>query len=146
MALEILWAGGDETDTDGGFANAQGILTAVDVTIPTGDLAGGVYDSSGQFYPLPEYVVSDPTNLSAESPPVTDEDDKVDAEETAEATEEEIKRRDEKGKGVVITLKARLSDGGGKDIVVKVGKDEPVRLVTRRIFDAAGVSSTNNFA
>lgn len=123
-------------DTDGGYGTAQTILTAADITIPTGDLANGVYDSFGAFYPLPEHIVSDPVNLAVVPPRGANDADKSEDEQS----EEEIKRRDEKGKGVMVEVKARLSDNGGHDLTIKIGKDETVRLVTRRILEASGVS------
>lgn len=136
-ALEIVWAIPNAgSDTDQGYATAQTILTAADITIPTGDLASGVYDRLGAFYPLPEYIVSDPSNLAIVPPRVLSDGDKSEGEQS----EEEIKRRDGKGKGVMVELKARLSDNGGIDVVVKFQKDESVRLVTRRVLDASGVS------
>jgi hypothetical protein len=133
VALEVLWRKGDLHEDDGGLATAQSILTAADITIPTGDLANGVYDSFGNFYPLPEYVVSDPVKMEGKS-------------EEEEESEDELKRRDEKGKGVMVELKARLSDGGGRDLVLRVGKDDSVRLVTKRIMEASGVSHNLDFA
>lgn len=138
VALEVLWKGGDPQDTDQGFGTAQTILTAADITIPTGDMAGGVYDRFGAFYPIPEYIVSDPINLAVVPPRVVLDDE--DKSEEGEQSEEELRRREEKGKRVMIELKARLSDNGGADLTVKVGKDDSVRLVTRRIFEASGVS------
>jgi hypothetical protein len=111
-------------------------LSAADITIPTGDLANGVYDSFGNFYPIPEYVVADPLNM-AEVPAVIEDGDVGKSE--VEESEDELKRKDEKGKGVMVELKARLSDGGGHDLVLRVGKDDSVRLVTRRILEASGV-------
>jgi hypothetical protein len=138
VALEVLWKGGEAQDTDRGFGTAQTILTAADITIPTGDMAGGVYDSFGAFYPLPEHIVSDPINLAVVPPRMVD--DEGDKTEEGEQSEEELRRREEKGKGVMVELKARLSDNGGADLTVKIGKDDSVRLVTRRIFEASGVS------
>lgn len=60
--------------------------------------------------------------------------------------EEEVERkREEKGKAVlkigdIVKIKARLSDRGGPDIVVTLGKDQPVRILVRRIQDEANVS------
>lgn len=143
VALEVLWRKGDLHEDDGGLATAQSILTAADITIPTGDLVNGVYDSFGNFYPLPEYVVSDPVNM-AEVPVSGGDVEEGKSEE--EESEDELKRRDEKGKGVMVELKARLSDGGGHDLVLRVGKDDSVRLVTKRIMEASGVSHNLDFA
>lgn len=130
--MEVIWRDEDNA----GLATAQSILSAADITIPTGDLANGVYDSFGNFYPLPEYVVADPLNMAA-VPVVLDDEDAGKSE--GEESEDELKRRDEKGKGVMVELKARLSDGGGHDLVLRVGKDDSVRLVTKRIMEASGV-------
>lgn len=137
VALEVLWRGGELHETDGGLATAQSILSAADITIPTGDMANGVYDSFGAFYQIPEFVVSDPDNMAAVP---LDPGNDGDASEVDELSEDELKRRDEKGKGVMVELKARLSDGGGHDLVLRIGKDDSVRLVTRRIMGASGVS------
>ena len=136
IALEVLWRGGESHEEDEGLATAQGILSAADITIPTGDLANGVYDSWGNFYSIPEYVVADPLNM-AEIP--VDFEEQEAGKSEIELSEDEMKRRDEKGKGVLVDLKARLSDGGGHDVVLRVGKDDSVRLVTRRIMEASGV-------
>jgi hypothetical protein len=146
-ALEVLWAGDDDDEDDeGGIATAQTILEAADVTLPTGDLANGAYDAFGGLYNLPEWVVSDPVNL------VADEDDDMEdglvkgTPEVVEDEEEATKRREEKGKAVlaaadVIAVKARLSDRGGADVTVHVGKADSVRLLTKRIFEESGVSA-----
>lgn len=136
MALDVLWRGGELHEEDGGLATAQTILSAADITIPSGDLANGVYDSFGNFYPIPEFVVSDPLNMAEVPVEVLEDDNKSET----ELSEDEMKRKDEKGKGVMVELKARLSDGGGHDLVLRVGKDDSVRLVTRRIMEASGVS------
>ncbi|CAK7262936.1 hypothetical protein SEPCBS57363_000311 [Sporothrix epigloea] len=44
-------------------ATAQTILDAADITLPTGDMAQGAYDAFGNYYALPAYIVSDPSNL-----------------------------------------------------------------------------------
>ena len=140
-ALEVLWAGpeGDEE----GLATAQTILEAADVTLPTGDLANGAYDALGALYSLPEWVVSDPSNLVEEIEGQVDEGKGADTTEDEE--EEAVRRREEKGKAVLaaadmISVKARLSDRGGADVVVQVGKGDSVRLLTRRVFEESCVS------
>lgn len=146
-ALEVLWAG--EDSDEGGIATAQTILEAADITLPTGDMANGAYDVFGALYSLPEWVVSDPTNIVVE-----DDDDAEDglvkgvpeAPEDDEDDEEVSRRREEKGKAVlaasdVIAVTARLSDRGGADVTVHVGKGDSVRLLTKRIFEESGVSA-----
>jgi hypothetical protein len=146
-ALQVLWAGDEADDSDdGGIATAQTILEAADVTLPTGDLANGAYDAFGALYSLPEWVVSDPLNLVVEM-----DDDVEDGlvkgnPEVLDEEEEAVRRREEKGKAVlaaadVIAVKARLSDRGGADVTVQVGKADSVRLLTKRIFEESGVSA-----
>jgi hypothetical protein len=152
-ALEVLWAGGDSQEGDGGLGTAQLILDAVDVTVPTGDLANGVYDGLGAFYQLPDWIVADPTNLgrsSNEGAMGKDGDGDKGRSEEGEVDEEELlRRREEKGKAVVnardmVSVKARLSDGGGPDLVVSVGRADSVRLLIRRIFEESGLPSTKS--
>ncbi|RDL42288.1 Uncharacterized protein BP5553_02267 [Venustampulla echinocandica] len=146
VALEVLWAGGDPED-DTGILTAQTILDAAGITLPTGDLAGGAYDGFGAFYPLHQFVVSDPENM-VDSPsgaaPAGDGEDK-DAESDELDEDEILRRREEKGKAVVnpkdlMNVRARLSDGAGPDLVVSVGKEDSVRLLTRRVFEESGLT------
>lgn len=132
-ALEAMWesdirraAGVESVDDDGigGLITAQGLLKAAEVTLPTGDLSNGVYDSLGNYYPLPEWIVSDPTNVAEDSRArreSVDRDGKADDDLTGEDTTEEVdedealRRREEKGKSVVdiknlVKVRARLSD------------------------------------
>ncbi|KAK0636513.1 hypothetical protein B0T17DRAFT_483551, partial [Bombardia bombarda] len=178
-ALEVLWAadadggarrgGGDgpsEEDPTVALATAQSIITAADITLPTGDPAQGAYDALGNYYSLPEHVVSDPLNVARDggSTAADDNDDndntrplgdaKVDltgeeedetGEDRDEADDEEAeRRREEKGKAVMdirdqITIRARLSDGS-RDVNVAVGKGETVRSIARHIGDEAQAS------
>ncbi|KAH8808313.1 ubiquitin domain-containing protein [Xylogone sp. PMI_703] len=148
VALEILWTGGDIDDDDGGVATAGQIFEAAGITVPTGDLANGVYDALGAFYSLPEWIVSDPTNMQEDA---EDEESSVGGEggKTAdddELDEEEVlKRREEKGKAVIsakdlIKVKARLSEGNGADVIVNIGKNDSVRLLSRKILEEAGIT------
>ncbi|KAK3176358.1 hypothetical protein OEA41_007681 [Lepraria neglecta] len=132
---------------DGDVSTAQSIVDAAGITVPTGDLNNGVYDEAGNLYQLPEHVISDPENIvvdredilkgegEGESKDVTDDDE-----------EEEMERkREEKGKqvlksGDVVKVRCRLSDRGGPDVVVCVGKDQPVRVLVRRVVEEANVS------
>ena len=101
----------------------------------------GAYDQAGNFYQMPEHVINDPNNLT-----LTSRDDVNEGEDTSNATDEEEleRRRDEKGKGVLksgemVKVKARLSDRGGPDIVVCIGKEQNVRVLARRIQEEANV-------
>lgn len=152
VALELLWSGG-EGDVNGGLATAQTIFDAAGITLPTGDLANGVYDALGQSYSLPEVIVSDPTNIvgsldgDAGSMPPNEAGDKIpDGEGSDDMDEDEVlRRREEKGKGILnpkdaIEVRARLSNAGGEDLVVSIGKDDSVGSLTSRIYEESGVS------
>ena len=146
---------------EGDLATAQTILDAAGVVLPTGDLANGAYDEVGNFYQLPEYCVADPINLVV-STTITDDNHQQEAsvaagkdEDGDEALEgyhnlsdtdsqtssQRRRRREEKGKGKApdaatkITVRARLSDRGGPDLRVEMGRHQPVRVLIRRIQD-----------
>ncbi|OAQ64133.2 ubiquitin supergroup [Pochonia chlamydosporia 170] len=134
--------GGDSPD---GLATAQSILSAAEISLPTGDLANGVYDSLGNYYQLPQWVVSDPSNISApgerdEEPEIstTGEDDSANEDvDSGSLVGESERRRHEKGKQVIdgqteLKLRARLSETG-KDFHICVNKSEPVRNVIRKL-------------
>ncbi|TPX11600.1 uncharacterized protein E0L32_007811, partial [Thyridium curvatum] len=55
--------GGRDDDDDVALATAQSILDAGEITLPTGDLAQGAYDALGNYYALPEWIASDPSNM-----------------------------------------------------------------------------------
>lgn len=111
------------SEGDEGVEGAQAILDAADATLPTGDLADGAYDALGAFYGVPQWVVRDPEGVE-------------EGEEEEEEGETE-RRREEKGKGVLegggVKVKARLSERGGRDVVVVLGRGESVRVLARRV-------------
>ncbi|KAI4164709.1 MAG: hypothetical protein LQ342_001684 [Letrouitia transgressa] len=128
---------------EGDAREAQGILDASAITLPTGDLINGAYDEAGNLYQLPEHIISDPENVVVGSQdnvktgnmPMNMTDD-----EDAEAES----RREEKGKGVLksedlVKVKARLSDRGGPDLVVAIGKEQNVRVLVRKIQEEANL-------
>ncbi|OTB01688.1 hypothetical protein M426DRAFT_63581, partial [Hypoxylon sp. CI-4A] len=145
-ALEVLW----EADT----TTAQSIIRAAEVTLPTGDLSNGAYDSLGNYYALPEWIVSDPTNVAEDRPDgkgdthQRDDDDDLTAEEdTVEEQDEDeaIRRREEKGKGVadirdMVKVRARLSENL-PDVIVSIGPEESVRSLARKIAEESGLLS-----
>ncbi|KAI1767767.1 hypothetical protein GGR53DRAFT_480571 [Hypoxylon sp. FL1150] len=166
-ALEVLWeadlrrASGEESSEDdgaGGLATAQSILKAAEVTLPTGDLSNGVYDSLGNYYALPEWIVSDPVNVAEEGSAKRGKggtgrkgDDDLTAEEdtTEELDEDEdeaLRRREEKGKGVadvraMVKVRARLSENL-PDVIISVSLDESVRSLARKVAEESGLPST----
>jgi len=155
--LEILWnpeSEGLSDDGAEGLATAQSILDAAEITLPTGNLAQGAYDSLGNYYAFHEWIISDPTNIveghdddvperiedddTKRIPPFEESDDPDD--------EEAARRREEKGKAVVdvrdlITVYARLSENA-RDVKVAVGKSDSVRVVARKILEDSGVRRT----
>ena len=129
---------------NGDISTAQSILDAAAITVPTGDLKNGAYDEAGNLYQIPEYIISDPQNIVLDqqetigkgetSNEVTDDDDEIE------------RKREEKGKevlksGDIVKVKARLSDRGGADIIIPLGKEQPVRILVRRIQEEASVRS-----
>lgn len=126
----------------GEIQDAQGILDASAITVPTGDLMNGVYDEVGNFYQLPEHIISDPENLVLGS-----QENVSKGESGSDVTDEDEveRRREEKGKGVlktgeVIKVKARLSDRGGPDIIITIGREQNVRVLVRRIQEEINVT------
>lgn len=152
-AVDVLQEpGGEGCDA---LATAQSILSAAEISLPTGDLANGVYDSLGNYYQLPQWVVSDPSNVSVANEvdemaeiSTTGEDDDTAEEETGSDSlvDNAERRRHEKGKGVVdahdqITLRARLSETG-QDFDISVSKSETVRGVIKKLACEASVSDS----
>ncbi|PGH07722.1 hypothetical protein AJ79_06199 [Helicocarpus griseus UAMH5409] len=144
----------------GDLITAQGILDAAGVTVPTGDICDGCYDESGGLYRLPEYIVMDPVNV-VESVDVNDNNTicattadlgdeeaannklAVDVDSDEELTDDIARRREEKGKVSerdLIKITARLSDRGGPDLVVTIGKNQTVAALARRIQVEAGIT------
>lgn len=149
-ALKALWdPSGLEDDGTEGLSMAQTILSAAEISLPTGNLSNGVYDSLGNYYALPEWIVCDPTNV------IDDDDSKSDlstgADDTAGEDDylddpESGSRREEKGKGVVdvreqVVLCARLSENG-RDYHISITKSETVRSVARKVAEEASVRTT----
>ena len=137
----------------GDVAEAQGIMDAINVSCPNGRIAsgrgrnrekGGVYDERGELYDIPAWVLTDPQDIiEDEEKGPTDgaaDDDDDDQEETPEAT---AQRREEKGKGrvedvgVIVQLRARLSDRG-TDVTVSVGKKQKISVVIKSIQEQIG--------
>ncbi|KAK8068785.1 hypothetical protein PG994_005401 [Apiospora phragmitis] len=150
----------DEHENEGGdgagnaddtaLATAQSILKAAEITLPTGNLANGVYDALGTYYAVPEWIVCDPVNVAASDDPKKveqdDNDDLTGGEETAEDNDEEeaaLRRREEKGKAVadvrdLTKIRARLSENS-RDIILTIGTNESVRSVIRKIKEEANL-------
>ena len=127
---------------DGDITTAQSILDAAAITVPTGDLKNGAYDEAGNLYQMPEYIISDPQNLVLNQ---QGEIQKGEVSNDATDDDEAIERkREEKGKAVLktgdmIKVRARLSDRGGPDVMISLGKDQAVRTLVRRVQEELNV-------
>lgn len=171
-ALEVLWESDPnhppgttaptQEQQEEALLTAQSIMMAADITLPTGNLAQGVYDQLGNYYPLPEHVVCNPVNVInvSDLPPSEDgdeiDDDDVDIGSIGDTkqhyvassaeddeTDKAAQRRKEKGKEVeveeeTITVRCRLSENA-RDVMVTVPKKSPVRVLARRIVEEAKV-------
>lgn len=152
----------------GELATAQGILEAAAVTTPTGSLIEGCYDEAGNLYRLPETMILDPTNIipdettrRADRTSNIDGDtmigvreakaaainsgQSVDFEKEEEDSQAIERRRDEKGKGTerdAVKVRCRLSDRGGPDVIVLLGKSQTVGTLARRVQSEADVAKT----
>ncbi len=143
-ALQVLWEPPtQETNDDGQTAlqTAQTMLTAAEISLPTGNLVNGAYDSFGNYYALPEWVVSDPQNI-VEYDHGKDDLDGGDDETQGDGEDGEMSK-EEKGKDVVddgkqIQVRARLSETGN-DITVSVSKTDIVRSVIKQMAAEAKV-------
>lgn len=144
---------------EGDLADAQGILDALAVTLPTGRLEEGAYDEHGNLYKMPEVVISDPTDvvediadMDSQTVTGTGDIDVLAAKlEAAEGSNSDLskdpsnaeKTKEAKGKAAVdkdaVKVRCRLSDRGGPDVVVLLGKSERVGTLAWRIRDEAEV-------
>ncbi|OKL59948.1 hypothetical protein UA08_04541 [Talaromyces atroroseus] len=144
---------------DGETETAQGIVDAAGVTVPTGDLCEGCYDENGVLYRLPQCIVSDPDNIADdsasavrnESPGDDIEDGILDHKMVTDDSEDELisedaeRRREEKGKmneRDMIKVQARLSDRGGPDVIVAIGKTQAVGVLARKIQSEVKIPNT----
>jgi hypothetical protein len=137
VVLDILWNGGDDMDTDGGLATAQQILTAAEITVPSGDLADGAYDGFGAFYALPEHIVSDPLDIVAtEAPKAADPaEGSGDTKDVPIVETKRVINPEDR-----ITVKARRSDGVVKDLIITASKKDSIQLLGESFTEAAKVS------
>ena len=124
----------------GEIHEAQGILDAAEITLPTGRLEQGGYDERGMLYKLPECIVSDPVN-------VVDDDQTVVGLELAKQLtvdqEDIVEEKIYKGKEAIekdaVKVRCRLSDRGGPDTIVLIGETQPVSVLVRRLRSEAAL-------
>ncbi|OAA40544.1 Small ubiquitin-related modifier, SUMO [Beauveria brongniartii RCEF 3172] len=144
-ALQVLWEPPTQGTNDDGqtaLQTAQSMLTAAEISLPTGDLVNGAYDSFGNYYALPEWVVSDPQNMierDHDNDGIGSADD-----ETQAGGEDGEMSKAEKGKevddGEQIQVRARLSETGN-DITVSVSTTDIVRSVIKKMAAETKLSS-----
>lgn len=140
---------------DGDLADAQGMLDAAAITLPTGRLEDGAYDERGVLYKLPEAILSDPTNVAVDDDgetfvgaddPGTKLEDKEMSAEALLASDELSNEKGDKGKEAIekdaVKIKCRLSDRGGPDATVLMGQSQPVSTLVRRLKNEVTVSSS----
>lgn len=147
-ALQVLWEPPTQELGDDGktaLQTAQTILTAAEVSLPTGNLVNGAYDAFGNYYQLPEWVVSDPQNIVENQDGDEVGDDGSNDETQGDGDDSEM-RREERGKDVVderelVQVRARLSETG-QDISVSVRKTDLVRVVIKKMATEAKVRSS----
>ncbi|KAJ5975963.1 hypothetical protein N7481_009670 [Penicillium waksmanii] len=146
----------------GDLSTAQSIVDAAGVTVPTGDFCEGCYDEQGALYRLPQCIVSDPENMVQNATSTGDrsrddigQDDDTEALSdgklaTDDASGDELisedleRRRDEKGKTSerdLISVQVRLSDRGGPDLVLLIGKSQSVGFLARKIHQEGELSN-----
>jgi hypothetical protein len=155
-ALEVLWDGDSVPGSNESLETAQQILGAAGITLTSGNLAGGVYDSFGARYELPEYIVADPTNLVVPRiAPEEEEEDKsgeeagaeIEEDQTMRRREEKLRRKEEKGKEVInpadmVDVAFKLSDRETVPTLISVSKKQSIRMVLRKIWEHSAVSLT----
>ena len=146
---------------EGDLADAQGIIDAMSVTLPTGQLEQGAYDEFGNLYKIPQAVISDPTDIiedisdpDSQTVTGTSDIDTIDAKlEAAEGTnlgetKQESpgeKARAAKGKTAIrdsVKIKCRLSDRGNPecDVTVILDRSEKVAQLSSRVHAERDVS------
>lgn len=131
------------------ISNAQAIISAAGITLPTGDLVDGAYDSFGNHYALPVWTVCNPETLRTEEsapknggikavlPGPTDGADEDDIDILKGKGRKAILEM-EKPKMEMIKVKCRLTDGR-RDVSVKVEKGAKVKVLTESVAEIAEV-------
>ncbi|KAK5086282.1 hypothetical protein LTR70_007344 [Exophiala xenobiotica] len=139
----------------GHLADAQGIIHAAAITLPTGHLEQGAYDERGVLYRLPETVVSDPVNVVDDDQETVVGHDALSknieagglAVPTQPSTNSHTEEKFDKGKDAVerdaMKVRCRLSDRGGPDTIVLVGQKQPVSVLVRRLRSEATIASSS---
>ncbi|KAL9109355.1 MAG: hypothetical protein Q9227_005985 [Pyrenula ochraceoflavens] len=154
--------GATELMRNGDLETAQAIVNAAGLILTTGDLVDGGYDSLGALYRIPEQVLQDPDDIVPEDDPRAQQidpnaisevegkapiDGETDAEEEDDALGKEglettvLVDKGKESERDSLKVKCRLSDRGGPDVVVMLGKSQNVGTLAGRVHAQAGVST-----
>lgn len=130
----------------GNLRDAQGILDAAGITLPTGKVEEGVYDERGVLYRIPENIVSDPKNV-VNNDDITDPAVPKGIEAGAILAPVADNETLDKGKDALeegaMKIRCRLSDRGGPDTIVLLGPTQPVSVLLRRLRTEATITSSS---
>lgn len=130
----------------GNLVDAQGIIDAAGITLPTGRLEEGAYDERGVLYRLPETIVSDPKNVSeADASSENILDKKLEAGDPVVSGS--MSAVPDKGKDTAeenaMKVRCRLSDRGGPDTIVLLSSTQTVGVLLRRLRTEATIASSS---
>lgn len=133
----------------GDLAGAQGMLDATDLTCPTGRVVGdrasrtairakrgGVFDSKGELYDVPGWIVATPDDTAEDS--IQEEENEKDAQIAGEGGIGGMTGTEDANLGEMVKVKARLS-GKEMDVVVNVGYEQKVAVLVSKIQEMANV-------
>ncbi|KAK6344474.1 hypothetical protein TWF696_008110 [Orbilia brochopaga] len=150
--VEIL----QEDDSDDALLTAREILHAAEITVPSGDLVNAAYDIFGNKYKFPNYVLSNPTNMSL-TPPDSPSKESLHSSGSSYKSTDTSKnaRRESKGKEVDVsetTTEVIVRDPrtapltaifrmsmNGKDHAIRFWPDENVRDIAERLIASADI-------
>jgi len=118
---------------------AQAVLDSAGITIPSGDLGLGCYDERGHRFVIPEFVLSEPSNIM---------DDEVEM-KPRDSSSTVVMRRDPGGPDSLepvseadtsYIVKVRMSTNA-KDVGVQFKGDDNVVDIKKRLMQQIGVTS-----
>lgn len=152
-----IWAAIKEVSElvrQGDLTDAQGIIDAAGITLPTGRLEEGIYDERGVHYRVSENILTDPMNVVDEDGTTVVGSDSLSKEldtgkeatlaipPTDGATQEKIDKGKEALEKDAVKVKCRLSDRGGPDTIVLLGQTQAVSVLIRRLRTETSISSS----
>lgn len=117
------------------LSTAQAVLDSAGITIPTGDLGQGCYDERGHRFVVPEFVLSEPSNIMDDEVELKPRDSSSTAVMKHEI--EALQSIDEEDESY--TVKFRMSTTS-KDIGVNFKGNENVVDVKKRLMQQVGLT------